>query len=52
MRRIELLFNPPVESTEDELREWVEYCLGITGMLSMNNPLSEHDLEGDDVTIY
>ncbi len=52
MIRVELEINPPVECTDTELREWVEYCTGNIGAISMDNPLMDYDLEATDVTVY
>ena len=35
--------------TREEITEWLEYRLGITGGLSLSNPLVEYDLECDRV---
>ncbi len=42
----------PVECTEEQFQEWVEYCLGYRGSISMQNPLHEYDLEAKDVDVY
>lgn len=39
----------PVDCTEDQLREWVEFCTGYRGGISTDNPLHEHDMEASSV---
>ncbi len=50
--KAEIEFTPPIEATPQQIREWAEFCLGVRGDISIENPLHEYDLECNDVTIY
>lgn len=46
MREFEVKFfiTPPVEATDSEVQEWIEYSLGDRGSIEMDNPLCDHEL--------
>lgn len=39
----------PVEATDEQVEEWVRFCVGNRGSIPNSNPLSEHDLECNEV---
>jgi len=50
---ISISFDMPLPATEetptpDQIQEWVEYQLGYRGSMSMENPLSDCDLDNAD----
>ena len=38
----------PVECTDEQFQEWVEYSLGYIGCIRTTNPLFGYDLEAKD----
>lgn len=52
---VEITLNIDVEDigTKEELREWIEFCLGYNGGCNINNPYLEEygDLEANHVSI-
>lgn len=50
-KEITITVSAPIECTDEQFEEWVEYCLGYTGGISMDNPLCEYDLEANEVII-
>ena len=40
-----------VECTDKEFKDWVLYELGCVGGISISNPLSDYELEADEVYI-
>lgn len=49
-RKITISVTAPVECTDEQFREWSEFCLGHTSSMSSENPLSEYDLEASEVS--
>lgn len=39
----------PIECTSEQLREWVEYCVGYRGGVSIENPLHEYEINASQV---
>jgi len=50
-KEIRITVKAPCECTDEQFQEWVEYCLGYRGGVSMENPLHEYDLEADRVDV-
>ena len=50
-RSITITVDSPTDCTEEQFREWVEYCLGYSGSIKIENPLSEYDLETTSISI-
>lgn len=46
-----IFLTPPVDATDNQIQEWVEYCTGYRGSISMDNPLNQYDLEADSVDV-
>jgi hypothetical protein len=42
---VKIRVNAPCECTEDELIEWVKFCVGYTSSMSLDNPCSDFSLE-------
>lgn len=42
---------PDVGANEEQIDEWIYFCLGYNGMMSGSNPLSQYDLEASDITM-
>ena len=40
----------PVDCTEQQLDEWVEFQVGHIGSMSVDNPLCEYDIEASSVS--
>ena len=51
-KEVTITVTAPVDCTDEEFKEWVEFCVGYMGGMSMENPLHEYSLEVRDVTIY
>ena len=51
-KEIRVTVSAPIECTDEQFEEWVKYCLGYTGQISLENPLHEYDLEAKDVDVY
>ena len=49
--RVTFEVTPPVDATEDQVEEWVRYCLGELGGIENENPLSDYDLEAKSVYV-
>ncbi len=49
---IEIEDEPIAGITQDEVKEWVLYELGLTGCMSLKNPLSNGNAIGDYVLNY
>ena len=43
--------TPPVDATSDQVEEWVKFQIGNMGGMSLENPLSDYDLESDNVSV-
>lgn len=41
----------PVEATDQQIQQWLEYCLGATGGIESSNPLSDYDLEAHFLSV-
>ena len=39
------------EPTKEQLKEWVEFTLGITNQMKPNNPMDELDLSHEDIEV-
>lgn len=50
-KEIRITVVAPVECTDEQFQEWVEFCLGYVGSISTENPLHEYDLEAKSVDI-
>ena len=51
-KEIRINVAAPVECTDEQFQEWVEFCLGYSGSISMENPLYGYYLEAKDVDVY
>lgn len=53
MRTIKCSFwvNVPQSATKDEITAWLKYELGQLHSLSMENPLSDTDIEAQNVMV-
>ncbi len=47
---VKMTINVPVEATDDEIQEWLDFHL-IGGRLNLGNPLSDHDAEARTFSI-
>ncbi|NLR94944.1 hypothetical protein [Flammeovirga agarivorans] len=45
MKKVSFNISPPVPCTEEQFREWIEYNLGAIASISLDNPLSDFELE-------
>jgi hypothetical protein len=50
-KEIKITVKAPCECTDEQYKEWVEFCLGYRGGMKMSNPLHEYDLEATEVEI-
>ena len=50
-KEIRLMVKSPVECTDEQFQEWVEYCFGHRGGISVENPLHGYDLEVSDIDV-
>lgn len=50
-KEIRITVTAPEECTEEEFKEWVEYCVGYRGGISIENPLADHDMAADKVDV-
>lgn len=41
----------PVDATDEQIQEWIEYCTHNRGGISIENPLSDYDMQADDVNV-
>jgi len=41
----------PVKCTDEQFKEWIYFETGYSAVIDLNNPLSDYDLEADDVSI-
>jgi hypothetical protein len=50
---VEVRFNleVPEEATDEQIHEWLEFELGVTGSISVENPLSSTELMADDLDV-
>lgn len=39
------------EHTDEDFEEWVKYCVGYYGGIKTENPLGDHELEAEHVSI-
>jgi len=37
----------PCDCTEEQFKEWVDFCVGYSGSIEISNPLSHFNLECD-----
>jgi len=51
-KEIKINVVAPIECTDEQFQEWVEFCLMYRGNMSMNNPLHEYELEATYVDVY
>jgi len=51
IKEITITVLSPVDCTDEQFQEWVEFCLGYRGGMSVENPLHEYDLEVSNVDI-
>ena len=42
----------PVECSNEQFDEWLEYTLGYQASISQDNPLSEYDLEASSIDYW
>lgn len=40
------------EATQEQIKEWLEYSLGLRGGMSADNPLEGQELEASKVSFY
>ena len=52
MVEVKFSVKPPVEATEEQIREWIYFELGYHAQMSTDNPLHEYDLDAEDVSIF
>lgn len=48
-KEITITVKVPTKCTDEQFEEWVEYCVGYRGDISMENPLCGYDLEASNV---
>jgi len=48
---VEFTVTPPVDATEDQVQEWLEFCLGANAEISKSNPLSDYDMSADSFSV-
>lgn len=44
-KEVRFTVTAPVECTDEQFKEWVEYCTGYSASISMSNPLHEYEME-------
>jgi hypothetical protein len=49
--RVDFEIDLPVSATEEQVEEWVRFCIGDTSSMMCDNPLSLHDMEGCCVNV-
>jgi len=50
-QEVTMTVKAPIECTDEQFTEWVEFCLGSRGSMSIDNPLHEYDIEAKDVCV-
>ena len=43
---VSFTIEPPIEATDIEVEDWLNFCLGSRGDISHDNPLHEYDIDG------
>jgi hypothetical protein len=43
--QITFTVNPPIETTNEQLLEWIDFELGVKPSMSMTNPLHKYELD-------
>ena len=51
-KEITITVIAPIECTEQQFEEWVEFCVHYNGHISMSNPLHEYDIETSDINFH
>ena len=51
-KEVRITVSAPVECTDEQFQEWVEYCLGCRGSIPISNPLHEYEIEVEDVDVF
>lgn len=53
MKYVEVSFTAkiPVQATREEVKEWIEFNLHSSGGMSLDNPLSNYDMEADWMSV-
>lgn len=51
-KEIRITVTAPEDCTEEQFQEWIEYCTGNRGGISMENPLWDCEMEAETVDIY
>ena len=41
----------PTDASDEEIAEWLDFELGANECLSLENPLSEHELEAEPFSV-
>lgn len=49
--RVTFEITPPVDATAEQVEEWVKFQVGNVGGISLENPLSDHDIEACHVSV-
>ena len=54
MRKITIEINESLlpKHSDEDFDEWVKYCVGYYGAIKTENPLSEHELEAEHVSVH
>lgn len=50
-REVRITVTSPEECTEEQFLEWIEFCTGYTGSISIENPLHEYDMNATNVDV-
>jgi hypothetical protein len=50
-KEILITVTAPINCTEDQFMEWIEYCTGASSSINVRNPLHEYDMGAENVEI-
>lgn len=51
-KEIKIMAKSPIDCTDEQFIEWVEYSVGYRGGISFGNPLHDEPFEAIEVDIY
>jgi hypothetical protein len=49
---VNITVTAPVKCTEEQFREWIEFCVGYRANISIDNPLVNYSIEAEEVDVY
>lgn len=51
-KEVRMTVTAPVECSNEQFDEWIDYKLGVQAEISSTNPLAEYDLEATSVDVW